>query len=281
MKKIIISVLGFMFVLTMAAPTSAALPGNISLINGSVGYNAYTTTQRNAQINAVSTKKMCSYSWNVASTYVIAFKLDPDTVTTYPHDAVLTQTGSSVSGTGGNPVGGPHTYTWHVTSGTVTGNTVNLNIVYDTGATGTVMTMTGTIAPDGSMSGTWTDNFGGTRTGTWSTTSGVAAKTFLSGCTGNGIFSYTDADKNFYIVNIKYITTNGNQGWLAGKVLWGNVGMGSWLFAKVLDGGTPGVGVDQVWGSFTTEAIAKLGVATMTNPTDEPFTVLSGNLQVL
>jgi hypothetical protein len=54
--------------------------------------------------------------------------------------------GNTVTCNGGYPAGGPFTYSWHVTSGTVTGNNINLNIVYDTGATGTLMTMTGTIA---------------------------------------------------------------------------------------------------------------------------------------
>lgn len=111
--------------------------------------------------------------WDVTGNYHIDFQLTGDP-TVYTHDATLTQTGSSVSGTGGYPAGSPYTYTWHVTSGSVSGDTITLAVLYDTGATGTVMNMTGTIAADGTMSGTWTDNFGGPRSGTWSTSQGAA-----------------------------------------------------------------------------------------------------------
>ncbi len=278
MKKLITSLLGLFLLLGSAAPVSAA--PNSSVIAGSIGYTAYSTTQRTATVSALSKNKVCSYSWNVTSPYVLAFKLDPDTVAIYSHDATFTQSGNTITGNGGNPVGGPFAYSWHITSGTISTNTVNLSISYDTGATGTVMTMTGTIAPDGSMSGTWTDNFGGTRTGTWATTSGAAAKTYGAGCIAKGVFNYSDAAGNYYFVNVKYMTVSGNKGWIAGPVMWGNVGMGSWLFAEVKNGGTPGVGVDQIWGSFTTESAAKAGVASMSHPADGPFTATSGDLLV-
>jgi hypothetical protein len=80
-----------------------------------------------------------------------------------------------VTGSGGYPAGGPFVYAWTITSGTVAGNIINLTSDYTLGAIGTTMHMTGTIAPNGSMSGTWDDNYGGpTRTGTWATTSGAA-----------------------------------------------------------------------------------------------------------
>lgn len=110
-------------------------------------------------------------TWDVTGTYVTNFVLGG----TYAHDMVLTQDASGgVTGSGGYPAGGPHTYTWHITSGTVSGNQVNLTAVYDTGAPGTIMHMTGTVASDGTLSGNWDDNFGGTRTGTWSTATGTA-----------------------------------------------------------------------------------------------------------
>ncbi len=263
----------------MVSP-SYALVLPIKLAYGSIKYTAYSATQRYANFEAVTLNNTCSYNWDVSNTYVVTFMLDGDP-TPYAHDAVLTQTGSSVLGSGGYPAGGPHTYAWDVTSGTVTGNNIGLNVLYNLGAPGTVMTMTGTIAPNGSMSGTWTDNFGGTRTGTWVTTSGTAAKTFGSGCTGKGIFSYHDGDKNYYVVNVKYVNFSGNKVWFAGPVVIGNIGTGSWLFAEAQDVANPnGGGMDKVWGSFTTEAAAKLGVATMSDPADGPFTILTGNLKV-
>lgn len=114
-------------------------------------------------------------SWDVTGNYDIAFECTPDCGGSYTHDASLTQAGSNVTGNGGYPNGGgPYSYTWHITSGTVSGNTIDLTILYDTGATGTIMHMSGTIALDGSMSGVWDDDFGGIRNGTWMTTEGHA-----------------------------------------------------------------------------------------------------------
>ena len=68
--------------------------------------------------------------------------------------------------------GPPYQYTWNITGAVISG--INFTATYTSGATGTVMQVTGTIAPNGSMSGTWSDNYGGVRTGTWSTKSGQA-----------------------------------------------------------------------------------------------------------
>jgi hypothetical protein len=112
-------------------------------------------------------------TWDVTGTYVTSFVLGTDA---YAHSMVLTQdVNGNVTGNGGYPATGPQSYTWHVTSGTVSGNQVTLTAVYDTGAPGIVTHMTGTVAPNGTLSGIWDDNYnGGTRNGTWSTTSGTA-----------------------------------------------------------------------------------------------------------
>jgi len=108
-------------------------------------------------------------NWDVTGAYVVTFD-------GYQHDMSLTQDNSgNVTGNGGYPAGGPFTYAWAITSGTVVGNAMNLTADYTLGATGTTMHMTGTIAPSGSMSGAWDDNYGGSRVGTWSTVSGNAA----------------------------------------------------------------------------------------------------------
>ena len=111
-------------------------------------------------------------TWDVTGTYVTSFVLGSGT---YAHSMLLTQdVNGNVTGNGGYPATGTQSNTWHVTSGNVSGNQVNLTILYDTGATGTIMHMTGTVASNGTLSGTWNDNFGGTRAGTWSTTTGTA-----------------------------------------------------------------------------------------------------------
>ncbi len=108
--------------------------------------------------------------FNVTGDYVVSFD-------GYLHDMDLTQSSTgTVTGTGGYPAGSStKTYTWHVTSGVVSDDDINLTIVYDSGATGTIMHMDGDIATSGVMSGTWDDNFGGFRTGSWYTSSGTAA----------------------------------------------------------------------------------------------------------
>lgn len=97
----------------------------------------------------------------------------------YAHDASLTQTGNAITGSGGYPTGSSsYSYAWQITSATVNGDTVNFTMDYTVGAVGTTMTMMGTINPDGTMSGTWSDNYGGPRTGTWTSTSGAGVYDF-------------------------------------------------------------------------------------------------------
>lgn len=120
---------------------------------------------------ALVTPVHAATDWDVTGAYVADFVLGG----IFPHDMFLTQDSlGNVTGNGGYPVGGPYAYSWHITSGTVTDDAINLTIVYDTGSVGTTMHMSGTIAPNGSMSGDWDDNYGGERHGTWSTTAGHA-----------------------------------------------------------------------------------------------------------
>lgn len=116
-------------------------------------------------------------NWNTTGNYVIAFDLGG---TPYSHDLSLTQTGAALTGNGGNPTGGTHVYTWVLTSGTVDGDSINFTADYtataDAVSPQTTMIVSGTIAGDGSMSGTWSDNYqNGARNGTWISTSGNAA----------------------------------------------------------------------------------------------------------
>ncbi len=99
--------------------------------------------------------------------YVISFVLGG----TYNHDLFLTNTAGVLTGNGGYEAGSlTYSYTWDITSGTVSGDTISFDAVYTGGpdAVGTIMHVTGTIQPDGSVSGTWNDNYlGGYREGTW------------------------------------------------------------------------------------------------------------------
>jgi hypothetical protein len=116
-------------------------------------------------------------AWDVEGTYEIAFNFGG---TNYTHEMSLTQDVlGNLDGVGGYPVGVP-TYTWDITSGSVSENAIDFFANYTAPISEvtpviTVMHVVGTIALDGTMSGTWSDNSGGLdRTGTFATTEGLA-----------------------------------------------------------------------------------------------------------
>lgn len=117
-----------------------------------------------------------SPNWDASGSYVAAFNyLGSD----YAHDMSLSQDSSgNLTGSGGSPAGS-NTYTWVITSGSVDGDTIDFYADYTATADAvtpqTTMHVTGTVASDGSMSGTWSDNYqGASRSGTWMTVSGMA-----------------------------------------------------------------------------------------------------------
>ena len=117
-------------------------------------------------------------SWDVTDSWDIVFNYQGSS---YTHDLTLTQASNgSLTGSGGYPAGGTHAYTWTLTSGSVSGNEVDFTANYtapqDAVVPQTTLTVEGTIdEEDGSMSGTWSDNYQGmTRTGTWTTSDGEA-----------------------------------------------------------------------------------------------------------
>lgn len=131
---------------------------------------------------------------DVTGTYEVAFNLGG---TDYSHDMTLAQSNTgALTGNGGSPVGA-NVYTWIVTSGSVSGNNVDLYANYTATADAvtpqTVMHMLGTVALDGTMSGTWSDNYNaGVREGTWRTTTGVALPIIIGTLTAEdfGVVSY-------------------------------------------------------------------------------------------
>jgi hypothetical protein len=115
-------------------------------------------------------------AWNTTGTYVVDMHyLGTDN----NHDMVLTQDAlGNLTGHGGSPAGA-NTYTWVITSGTVSSSTIdflaNYTATADAVTPQTVLHVTGTIAPDGTISGTWSDNYqGGARSGALTTVSGNA-----------------------------------------------------------------------------------------------------------
>lgn len=121
-------------------------------------------------------------AWDVSGNYVVRFVLGGN----FDHDVTLNQDAAgNITGNGGFPASGLHTYTWVIDSGTVSGSNINFTAHYtalpDAVTPLDVMHVTGVIAADGTMNGTWDDNYqGGFRTGTWSTISGAAKPVFNS-----------------------------------------------------------------------------------------------------
>ena len=133
-------------------------------------------------------------NWDTTGNYVINMNY---LGTDYPHDMSLTQDNAgNLTGNGGSPAGA-NTYTWMVDPGSnVSGDTLYITAHYTATADAvtplTTLILNGTIAPGGTMTGTWSDNYqGGARTGTWTTSSGMATYEYV---TTNPATAVTDAD---------------------------------------------------------------------------------------
>lgn len=171
-----------------------------------------------AQIFIPISAKAVSINWNVTGNYVFSFNYQGNE---YAHNVSLTQ--NEMGQVSGN---GEHIpYTWTITNGKVVGNNINLIANYtatsDAVEPQTVMNITGNIASDGSMSGTWTDNYqGGERAGTWMTTSGNANEIEV-------------APTSVKVTIIKYIngeeanTTNTNSTSFPMTATWSTTNIGS------------------------------------------------------
>lgn len=111
--------------------------------------------------------------WNVSGNWVFDYHY---TNGANLHDMTLVQDeNGALTGNGGAFTGNlPYQYPWTVESGQVNGDSFEMTAQYD--LLPCAFTLLGTIAPDGSMSGTWTDNCFGDRNGTWTTTQGAATR---------------------------------------------------------------------------------------------------------
>jgi hypothetical protein len=121
---------------------------------------------------------------NIDTSWVASFSLDGVNVVS-AYDINL------ANGTATYPAGslGPYPYTWSGITYSFSGNTFNLTSTYDSvadpAAGGCITHMSGTIAGDGSIIGTWNDNYpnsAGSRNGFWTAPSGTAVQ--ASGSTG-------------------------------------------------------------------------------------------------
>lgn len=113
--------------------------------------------------------------WDTTGSYV--FDMDYEG-TDYAHNVNLVQDLSdNLTGNGNSGA-----YTWVITSGSVVNDTISFVANYtatpDAVTPQTVLEVDGTIAGDGTISGTWADNYnGGERSGTFTTSSGEALDT--------------------------------------------------------------------------------------------------------
>ena len=139
--------------------------------------------------------------WDTTGSYVVAMNYQS---INYAHDMTLSQAADgTLTGNGGNPVGA-NVYMWVLTSGTVSGNVIDFTANYTATADAvtpqTTMHVVGTIASDGTMSGTWSDNYqAGVRTGSWTSTTGTAdtlppviTPTMKDQCKNGGWKTFTD-----------------------------------------------------------------------------------------
>lgn len=151
--------------------TEVAITGVMNGLNPNTTYTVYLA---NGYTPPVFT------GWNVTGSYVINVRwLDVD----YPETLILTQNGTNITGVSLDTI--PPASYFVVYNGSVIGNVIN--IYANKGSL--VVHMSGTIAADGSMSGSWADEAPGIRTGTWATTSGVAAKTYTGDAGFTGLFN--------------------------------------------------------------------------------------------
>ncbi len=275
---VLFPVLGAAFAVAAAVAVAAPAPK----ATGDYGYS-YGGVQRHLTFNAIqSMTDTCGTFWNVTGVSQFTFRLTNDT-TDYTHHIALTQNGQTVGGSGGYPLTGGDQYHWNVTSGTIVGNALNLTALYDVGAPGTVMHITGTIASDGSISGTWDDNYGGARTGTFKATSGSATAS-VAYC-GKGNAFYIDAAGNWYFMNVKAVSASGNTAWYAAQIIASSSNLAyenqptNYLFVKVTDNGEPGIGKDVTSGDLMTPTDALAAVATHATPSASA-TINQGNIQV-
>jgi hypothetical protein len=107
-------------------------------------------------------------SWNTTGNWVVNVELGG---INYPENLVLSQTDSSITGVSLALLNGASP--WTITTGSVNGKNIEFFGYFNSNPSMQVHFL-GTIASDGTMSGSWNDVTPGTRVGTWTSTTGNA-----------------------------------------------------------------------------------------------------------
>jgi len=104
------------------------------------------------------------------------------------------------------------------------------------------------------------------------------AKFYMESADNQGTFKYSDTTGAWYDVKVEDVKVSGNTGYFAGVVTKASNSswVGNWLFAEINDNHP-----EKIWGSFTDQTTAQVGVKNMTNPADGPFTVTKGTLSII
>src|SRR3989344_4892099 len=92
-------------------PNGKVLANMTGVMNGLNPNTEYTVYLSNVYTPYVFTGWNVAGSWNMGFSCTTGCSGGP-----YVHDAVLTQSGSTIGGSGGYPVGGPYGYTWVIDS---------------------------------------------------------------------------------------------------------------------------------------------------------------------
>lgn len=193
--------------------------------------------------------------WDVRGTYPVTFNAGG---TDYPHQVTIdsitpTSTTSYTFSGSGHYVTDP-SYTWTVT-GTVSGSSITFDVVYTGTGAGYTVHGTGTIAPDGSISGNATDSNGTPLT--FSTPAGSVRE----------VLSYT--------ASVVCAHVAGNKASFAYVIPSSSPSLaGTQITFTVTDGGSPAVGNDTV--------VFDIGRTNCdgSDATQNPQTPTSGNLVV-
>lgn len=142
---------------------------SIAIVTGTIGLSLSPEVAQAATVNTI----------NSTGNYILDMKYND---TDNYHDMFITEDNTgAITGYGRSP-SGSNAHMWEITSGSAVGNvfTVNANYTLPEEAVNpqTALMLRGIIASDGTISGTWSDNYqGGARSGEFFTTSRTALVT--------------------------------------------------------------------------------------------------------
>jgi hypothetical protein len=248
--------------LATAAGTASAGQGPAQKTTGSVqlaggyrqylSYDAFATTPAKGSVNYTNWDYASSGSgvWVPASSFNMGFGVDSGpVVATYAQSVAawtpVSATTDTFSGSGGCGCGWVSTF-----AGSLSGSVFNLSmteISTSNPAETYAMSATGTVAADGSVSGSWSDNYAGGRSGS-----------FVIDDIGHEIVHY--------VAPVAHASVSGHDAWFDYTVPNTDLA-GTTVYFHVFDGGSSGVPNDHVY------------FGTSPSPTQE-YPITSGNLTV-